>query len=120
MSSSSSTHTVDVLSASLGSEHRQNTGSASNLDRQQHSFRLSSRADKTEAFQLFRKEGVAHVKDDLVLEKVGVLLDGVSVGEGSDGVLEHLLVDTWLHVRPQEESRGKGQCSARLSGVAIG
>lgn len=34
------------------------------------------------------------IEDDLVLEQVRVLEDGISVGEGSDGVFEHFLVDT--------------------------
>lgn len=36
----------------------------------------------------------SYVEDDLVLEQVRVLEDGVSVREGSDGVFEHLFVDT--------------------------
>ena len=40
-----------------------------------------------------------YIEDDLVLEEVRVLLDSVSVRERSDGVLEHLLVDTKVSVR---------------------
>jgi hypothetical protein len=91
-----------VLSTSLGSEHRQDTSSTSNLSNKanrQHSsqLRLELEAEKTEspAFSSSRaRRGWAHVEDDLVLEEVRVLLDSVSVREGSDGVLEHLLVNT--------------------------
>lgn len=38
----------------------------------------------------------ANVKNHLVLEEVGVLHNGVAVGECSDRVLEHLFVDTWI------------------------
>lgn len=58
------THAYDVFGASLGCEHAENAGTASNI------------------------------KDSFVLEKVGIVDDGVSVGPGSDRVLEHLFVDT--------------------------
>jgi hypothetical protein len=68
-----------------------------------------SSTDKTEV-QLFREKGkLAHVEDDLVLEEVRVLLDGVSVGECSDGVLEHLLVDTWTRQRRKGAKKRRKQ-----------
>lgn len=58
-----STHTDNVLCASLCSKHAQYAGSASNV---QHSFSL---------------------------EKVGIVDDRSSIRSSSDRVLEHLLVD---------------------------
>jgi hypothetical protein len=37
----------------------------------------------------------AHIQHDLVFEQVRVLLDSVAVRQGTDGVLEHFLVDAW-------------------------
>jgi len=39
----------------------------------------------------------AHIQHDLALEEVRVLYDGILVGPGSDGVLEHVLMDTCRH-----------------------
>lgn len=53
----------DLLRSSLGTEHGQNSSSTT------------------------------HIQDDLVLEEVLVLVDEVTVGIGTDGVLQHGLVD---------------------------
>ena len=41
----------------------------------------------------------AHVENDLVLEQVAVLLDGLHVGLGANSVLEHFLMDSKVAVR---------------------
>lgn len=58
----------NLFGSGSGSEHGQNTGSTTDIE------------------------------DDLILEKVGVLLNSVSVGEGSHAVFEHLFVDTKVSV----------------------
>jgi hypothetical protein len=61
-------NTDNVLCASLGGEHAENGGTA------------------------------ADIEDDLVLEEVGVVVDGIAVALGADLVLEHLLVDSMVVV----------------------
>jgi hypothetical protein len=77
--------TNDLLGTGLSSEHGENTSAASDLEQ------LATCG----VGQLFN----TYVKNDLVLEEVLVLEDGVAVREGADLVLEHLLVDAEVSVR---------------------
>ena len=67
-----STHTNDMLGASLRRKHAENARTTSNIE------------------------------NSLSLEQMRVVHDRVPVGAGSDGVLEHLLVDTWPEARESE------------------
>ena len=73
-----------------GTRHTQNTNAGGR--------RLHSMPHHVLGASLGGKHGqdaraAAHVQDDFVLEQVGVLHDGVAVGEGADFVLEHFLWD---------------------------
>ena len=63
-SSDGSTYTDDMLRASFGCEHAQDTGTTTDIE------------------------------DDLVLEQVGVLNDSITVRARTNAILQHLLVDT--------------------------
>ena len=71
--------TDNKLGSSLGREHGEDTGSTADL----------SLVPLTTV-----RPNEAHVEHSLALEQVRVLHDGVSVAKRSDGVLQHLLVDT--------------------------
>lgn len=70
------THTDDVFCARLRGEHAENTSTASN------------------------------VEDSLVLEKVGVVYDGISVRPRADRVLQHLFVNTCGLKREMRHRKG--------------
>lgn len=72
--------TNDLLGTGLSSEHGEDTGTTADLPSE------LSMSD-------------TYIKNDLVLEEVLVLEDGVAVGQGADLVLEHLLVDTKVGIR---------------------
>ena len=55
----------------------------------------------------------ADIEDDLVLEKVTVLVDGVAVAAGAHVVLEHLLVDSMVVVAAESVSFGLIGCATR-------
>jgi hypothetical protein len=73
-------NTDDLLGSGPGSEHGEDTRAASDLYRQ-------SAVNE-------RGPSPAHIENDLVLEQVRVLLDRITVREGTDGILEHFLVDS--------------------------
>lgn len=55
-----------------------------------------------------------HIKDSFALEQVGVLHDGISVTERSDGVFQHLFVDTYMSVWVGTNMTGRTEVSVTV------
>lgn len=74
-------NTNDKRRSSFRGEHGQDTRSASDLSHEHYAWMTRFK--------------IAYIEHSLSLEEMRVLHNCISVREGSNGVFEHLLVDTW-------------------------